>query len=103
MMFMMLFSFAVMLTLLLIIMSADMNGTAQITAVILAALMYIFIPATYSFGVEEGKEIVLNSISTPYTKTELYNMSDAEKDLLLKTYSGATIKYWKIDDKKENK
>lgn len=105
---MMLFSFAmfvVMFILLLIIMSADMNGTAKITAVILAALMYIFMymNTSYLFEVEKGKEIALNSISTPYTKTELYNMSDAEKDLLLKTYSGATVKYWKIDDNKENK
>lgn len=97
------FSLAVMFVLLLVILLADMDDTAKIIAVILAALMLIFIPATHSFGVEKGKEIVLNSLSTPYTKTELYNMSDAEKDLLPKTYGGAAIKYWKINDKKENK
>lgn len=100
---MMVFSLAVMFVLLLVILLADIDDTAKIIAVILAALMFIFIPATYSLGVEKGKEIVLNSISTPYNKTELYNMSDAEKDLLPKTYGGATIKYWKINDKKENK
>lgn len=100
---MMVFSLAVIFILLLVVLLADMDDTAKIIAVILAALMFIFIPATHSFGVEKGKEIVLNSLSTSYTKTELYNMSDAEKDLLPKTYGGATIKYWKIDDKKENK
>ena len=96
---MMVFSLAVMFVLLLVILSADMKDTDKIIAVILAALMFIFIPATYLFGVEKGKEIVLNYLSTSYTKTELYNMSDAEKDLLPKTYGGATIKYWKIGDK----
>lgn len=86
---------------LVVILLADMEGLSKIIAVILAALMFIFIPATHSFGVEKGKEIVLNSLSTSYTKTELYNMSDAEKDLLPKTYGGATIKYWKIDDNRE--
>lgn len=100
---MMVFSLAVIFILLLVVLLADMDDTAKIIAVILAALMIILIPATHSFGVEKGKEIVLNSLSTSYTKTELYNMSDAEKDLLPKTYGGATIKYWKIDDKKENK
>lgn len=100
---MMVLSLAVMFVLLVIILLTDINDTAKIIAVILAALMFIFIPATHSFGVEKGKEIVLNSLSTSYTKTELYNMSDAEKDLLIKTYGGATIKYWKIDDKKDNK
>lgn len=100
---MMVFSLAVMFVLLVVILLADMDDTAKIIAVILAALMFIFIPATHSLGVEKGKETVLNSISTSYTKTELYNMSDAEKDLLPKTYGGATIKYWKINDKKENK
>ena len=100
---MMVFSLAVMFVLLVVILLADMDDTAKIIAVILAALMFIFIPATHSFGVEKGKEIVLNSLSTQCTKTELYNMSDAEKDLLPKTYGGATIKYWKIYDKKENK
>lgn len=100
---MMVFSLAVIFILMLVVLLADMDDTAKIIAVILAALMFIFIPATHSFGVEKGKEIVLNSLSTSYTKTELYNMSDAEKDLLPKTYGGATIKYWKIDDKKENK
>lgn len=100
---MVVFSFAVMFVLLVVILLADMDDTAKIIAVILAALMFIFIPATHSFSVEKGKEIVLNSLSTSYTKTELYNMSDAEKDLLPKTYGGATIKYWKINDKKENK
>ena len=100
---MMVFSLAVMFVLLVVILLADMDDTAKIIAVILAALMFIFIPATHSFSVEKGKEIVLNSLSTSYTKTELYNMSDAEKDLLPKTYGGATIKYWKINDKKENK
>lgn len=99
----MVFSLAVLFVLLLVIMLADMDDTAKIIAVILAALMFIFIPATHSLGVEKGKEIVLNSLSTSYTKTELYNMSDAEKDLLPKTYGGAAIKYWKINDKKENK
>lgn len=101
---MMVFSLAVMFVLLLMILLADIeDDTIKIITVILAALMFIFIPATHSFGVEKGKEIVLNSISASYTKTELYNMSDAEKDLLPKTYGGATIKYWKINDKKENK
>ena len=100
---MMVFSLAVMFVLLVAILLADMDETPKIIAAILAALMLIFIPATHSFGVEKGKEIVLNSLSTSYTKTELYNMSDAEKDLLPKTYGGATIKYWKINDKKENK
>lgn len=100
---MMVFSLAVMFVLLVVILLADMDDTAKIIAVFLAALMFIFIPATHSLGVEKGKEIVLNSISTSYTKTELYNMSDAEKDLLPKTYCGATIKYWKINDKTENK
>lgn len=96
----MVFSFVVMFALILVILLADMDegDTAKIIAVILAALMFILIPATHSFGVEKGKEIVLNSISTSYNKTELYNMSDAEKDLLPKTYGGATIKYWKIGD-----
>ena len=98
---MMVFSLAVMFVLLIVILLADMDDTAKIIAVILAALMFIFIPATNSLGVEKGKEIVLNSISTSYTKTELYNMSDSEKDLLPKTYGGATIKYWKING--ENK
>lgn len=100
---MMVFSLAVMFVLLVVILLADMDDTAKIIAVILSALMFIFIPATHSLGVEKGKEIVLNSLSTSYSKTELYNMSDAEKDLLPKTYGGATIKYWKINDKKENK
>lgn len=100
---MMVCSLAVMFVLLLAILLADMDDTSKIIAVILAALMFILIPATNSLGVERGKETVLNSLSTSYTKTELYNMSDAEKDLLLKTYGGATIKYWKIDDKKGNK
>lgn len=100
---MMVFSLAVMFVLLAVILLADMDDTAKIIVVILAALMFIFIPATHSLSVEKGKEIVLNSLSTSYTKTELYNMSDAEKDLLPKTYGGATIKYWKINDKKENK
>lgn len=100
---MMVFSLAVMFVLLLVVLLADIEDTGKIIAVIFAALMFIFIPATHSLGVEKGKEIVLNSLSTSYTKTELYNMSDAEKDLLPKTYGGATIKYWKIDDKKENK
>lgn len=100
---MMVFSLAVMFVLMLVILLADMDDTAKIIAVLLAALMFILIPATHSLGVEKGKEIVLNSLSTSYTKTELYNMSDAEKDLLPKTYGGATIKYWKINDKKENK
>lgn len=99
----MVFSLTVMLALLLVILLADMDGTAKIIAVTLTALMFIFIPVTHSLGVEKGKEIVLYAISTPYTKTELYNMSDAEKDLLPKTYGDATIKYWKINDKKENK
>lgn len=100
---MMVFSLALMFVLMIVILLADMDDTAKIIAVILAALMFIFIPATHSLDVEKGKEIVLNSLSTSYTKTELYNMSDAEKDLLPKTYGGATIKYWKINDKKENK
>ena len=100
---MMVFSLAIMFVLLLVVLLADMDDTAKITAALLAALMFILIPATNSFSVEKGKEIVLNSLSTSYSKTELYNMSDAEKDLLPKTYGGATIKYWKIDDKKENK
>lgn len=97
-------SLAVMFALLVVIILADdMDYTSKIVAVTLAALMFIFIPATHSFSVEKGKEVALKSFCTQYTKTELYNMSDAEKDLLPKTYGGATIKYWKIDDKKENK
>ena len=67
---MMVFSLAVMFVLIVVILLADMDDTAKIIAVILAALMFIFIPATNSLGVEKGKEIVLNSISTSYTKTE---------------------------------
>lgn len=100
---MMVFALIIMFALLLVILLADMEEISKIIAVILAAVMFILIPATHSFDVEKGKEIVLNALSTSYTKTELYNMSDAEKDLLPKTYGGATLKYWKIDDKKENK
>lgn len=100
---MMVFSLAVMFVLLVVILLADMDEISKIITVILAALMFIFIPATHSLGVEKGKEIVLNSFCTPYTKTELYNLSDAEKDLLPKTYGGATIKYWKVNDTKEMK
>lgn len=100
---MMIFSLALMGVLLLIVLLADMEETSKISVVILAAIMLLTIPVTHSFSVEKGKEIVLNSLSTPYTKTELYNMSDADKDLLPKTYGGATIKYWKIDEEKENK
>ena len=96
---MMVFSLVISFALLLVILLADMDVNVKLIAVILAALMLIFIPATHSLGVERGKEIVLNSISTPYSKTELYNMSDAEKDLLPKTYGGATIKYWKLNAK----
>lgn len=95
----MILSLVVMSALMFTIALADMeNFRTKIIAIILAALMLnFFIPATDSFAVEKGKEIVLSSISTQYTKTELYNMSDAEKDLLLKTYGGVTAKYWKID------
>ena len=97
----MMFSLAVMFVLLVVILSADIKDSDRLIAAVLAALMLILIPVTYLSGFEEGREVVLESFCTQYTKTELYNMSDAEKDLLPKTYGGATTKYWNIDDKKK--
>ena len=95
--------FTMMIALLIVILLADMEELSKIIAVILLAFSLILSCANTSFSIERGKEAALKSFCTQYTKTELYNMSDAEKDLLPKTYGGATIKYWKINDNKENK
>lgn len=101
---MMVLLITLMMALLIVILLADMEELCKITAVILLVFSLILSCANTSFSVERGKEAAMKSFCTQYTKTELYNMSDAEKDLLPKTYGDATIKYWKIDDKKdENK
>lgn len=70
------------------------------TGCFLAFILVIGIFVSSAFVEEKGKATALRAVGCrEYTKSELYVMSDMEKDKLPKTYdfSKGTI-YWKIDE-----
>lgn len=89
----------ILLSVVLVWLASD-EVSYRLGSIILAGILSLCLLFTVAFREEKGKEIALKAFGcTPYTKTELYNMSEKEKDNQIKTYSfwSGTI-YWKIDE-----
>ena len=85
----------------LILASKSLNTGEKAGGFFLAFILAISILVSSVFVEEKGKATSLRALGCrEYTKSELYVMSDMEKDRLPKTYdfSKGTI-YWKIDEK----
>ena len=84
----------------LILASQALETIEQVGGCALAFILAISIFVSSLFVEERGKAAALRAVGCrEYTKSELYEMSDMEKDKLQKTYSFSkgTI-YWKIDE-----
>lgn len=78
------------------IISITMHRVLWIT---LASLLFIFSIFSSYFYEESGKEEALKMIGyEPYTTQELYDMSDREKDSLIKTHNLNGITYWRLSE-----
>lgn len=76
---------------------ADDDGT-RMMATVLSILLCISVVFTAAAREEKGKAQALKATGwTEYTKTELYELSDKQKDCLVKTYDGflGEPTYWK--------
>ena len=97
----MIFCFIILAFMVILTVVSTLNNLDKVIAVTLIALLAIGIPFAAAFREEKGKATALREVGyTPYTKTELCEMSEAEKDKLPKTYDDweGTI-YWRIDAK----
>lgn len=84
----------------LILASQSLETVEKAGGCSLAFILTISIFVSSAFIEEKGKATALRAVGCrEYTKSELYVMSDMEKDKLPKTYDFAkgTI-YWKIDE-----
>lgn len=84
----------------LILASQSLETVEKVGGCFLAFILTISILVSSAFVEEKGKATALRDVGcSEYTKSELYVMSDMEKDKLPKTYdfSKGTI-YWKIDE-----
>lgn len=84
----------------LILASQSFDTVEKAGGCFLAFILTISIFVSSAFVEEKGKATALRAVGCrEYTKSELYVMSDMEKDKLPKTYSFSkgTI-YWKIDE-----
>lgn len=84
----------------LILVSKSLNAVEKVGGCFLASLLIISIFVSSAFIEEKGKANALRTLGCrEYTKSELYMMSDMEKDKLPKTYDfGKGTIYWKIDE-----
>lgn len=65
-------------------------------AIFLGVLLTLSICATSFCAVEQGKAAALKAMGwTEYTKTELYEMTEKQKDSLPKTSDLWSVTYWK--------
>ena len=84
----------------LILASPALETVEKVGGCLLAFILTISILVSSAFVEEKGKATALRAVGCrEYTKSELYVMSDMEKDKLPKTYDfiKGTI-YWKIDE-----
>lgn len=84
----------------LILASQSLETVEKVGGCFLAFILTISIFVSSAFIEEKGKATALRAVGCrEYTKSELYVMSDMEKDKLPKTYdfTKGTI-YWKIDE-----
>lgn len=84
----------------LILASQSLESTEKAGGCFLAFILIISIFVSSAFIEEKGKAVALRFVGyREYTKSELYVMSEMQKDQLPKTYdlSKGTI-YWKIDE-----
>lgn len=97
----MVFCYVVLLVLVgLILASQSLETVEKVGGCFLAFILALGIFVSSAFVEEKGKATALRAVGCrEYTKSELYVMSDMEKDRLPKTYdfSKGTI-YWKIDE-----
>lgn len=97
----MVFCYVILLVLVgLILASQSLETVEKVGGCFLAFILVIGIFVSSAFVEEKGKATALRAVGCrEYTKSELYVMSDMEKDKLPKTYdfSKGTI-YWKIDE-----
>ena len=97
----MVFCYVILLVLVgLILDSQSLEITEKVVGCSLAFILTIFIFISSAFAEEKGKATALRALGyKEYTKSELYIMSDMEKDKLPKTYDfGKGTIYWKIDE-----
>ena len=84
----------------LILASQALETMEKVGGCLIAFILAISILISSAFVEEKGKAAALRAVGCrEYTKSELYEMSDMEKDKLPKTYDfikGAI--YWKIDE-----
>ena len=84
----------------LILASQSFEIEEKVGGCLLALILTISIFVSSAFVEEKGKTTALKALGCrEYTKSELYVMSDMEKDKLPKTYdfNKGTV-YWRIDD-----
>ena len=97
----MIFCYVILLVIVgLIFASQSFDTVEKAGGCFLAFILTISIFVSSAFVEEKGKATALRAVGCrEYTKSELYVMSDMEKDKLPKTYSFSkgTI-YWKIDE-----
>lgn len=99
--FIMIFCYVILLVLVgLILASHSLETTEKVGGCFLAFILVISIFVSSAFIEEKGKAVALRAVGCrEYTKSELYVMSEMQKDQLPKTYdlSKGTI-YWKVDE-----
>ena len=97
----MVFCYAILFVIVgLILASQSFDTVEKVGGCFLAFILAISILVSSAFVEEKGKATALRAVGCrEYTKSELYVMSDMEKDRLPKTYdfSKGTI-YWRIDE-----
>lgn len=91
---------AVLVSLILASKSIEITAMDKVAACILAFMLAVSIFVLSAFVEEKGKATALRAVGwREYTKSELYVVSDMEKDKLPKTYDfiKGTV-YWRIDE-----
>lgn len=84
----------------LILASQSLETVEKVRGCFFACILALGICVSSVFVEEKGKATALRAVGcVEYTKSELYVMSDMEKDRLLRTYdfSKGTI-YWRTDE-----